>query len=448
MKQTLSALLAVLVLVITLALPAAAEEMDLSPPELSCAAYYVVNLDTGLVVCEKNSEQTMEAASLTKLMTMILMLKYYQDQLDTITVTAPGYIYDILYGKNGSTADIRKGETHTLRSLMYAMEVQSGNEAAYIVADYMGAGDVDAFVAMMNEEAAALGCTGTSFTDPCGLDPGNVTTARDAYLMLRAALAYDAYAECARATTYEMPAAAKHSTPYNLISTVKIIDPASKDYYRGYCVGGKTGSLMDWQNFAGMHVQDGISYISVVLHSPLTVSNRPALTETGTLMDWVLDTYTVAPVLDVTQPITELPVIYCAETDTIMVYPADTLTTLLPKEGGAITEKIFRVPDRLTAPVHTGDVVGLVSLTIDGEVIGTTELLAGSEAKRSQLLYTIDRVKEFFRSTYFKVLIILLMIVAGVYLFLLTLVILGVPQKVQNNRRRNQRPGGADRKEK
>ena len=62
MKQTLSALLAVLVLVITLALPAAAEEMDLSPPELSCAAYYVVNLDTGLVVCEKNSEQTMEAA--------------------------------------------------------------------------------------------------------------------------------------------------------------------------------------------------------------------------------------------------------------------------------------------------------------------------------------------------------------------------------------------------
>ena len=90
MKRTLSALLAVLLLAVLLAVPALAEEPV--PPELSGTAYYVVNLDTGLVVCEKNSEESMAAASLTKLMTIILMLKQYQDQLDTVTVTAPGYI--------------------------------------------------------------------------------------------------------------------------------------------------------------------------------------------------------------------------------------------------------------------------------------------------------------------------------------------------------------------
>ena len=133
----------------------------------------MANTDTGLVVYEKNSETPMAAASLTKLMTMILMLESYQDQLDTISITAPGYIYDYLYGKNASTADIWKDETHTLRSLLYAMLLPSANEAAYIVADYMSGSSIDNFVAMMNDEAARIGCTGTTFTDPCGLDPGN-----------------------------------------------------------------------------------------------------------------------------------------------------------------------------------------------------------------------------------------------------------------------------------
>lgn len=173
MKQFLSACLAVLLLAVLLVLPAAAEETTDAPNltpgfSVTAEAAYVANTDTGLVVYEKNSETPMAAASLTKLMTMILMLESYQDQLDTISITAPGYIYDYLYGKNASTADIWKGETHTLRSLLYAMLLPSANEAAYIVADYMSGSSIDNFVAMMNDEAARIGCTGTTFTDPCG----------------------------------------------------------------------------------------------------------------------------------------------------------------------------------------------------------------------------------------------------------------------------------------
>lgn len=425
MKKLLATFCAVLILTVALAVPAAAAGEE-TFPALQAQAYYVVNLDTGLVVTEKDSEIPMEAASLTKLMTIILMLKTYQDQLDTISVTAPSYIYDYLYGKNASTADIWRGETHTLRSLLYAMEVQSGNEAAYIVADYMGGGSIENFVAMMNSEAAALGCTGTTFTDPCGLDEGNVTTARDVYLLLSAAMEYDAYAQCSVATRYEMPASTMHDEPYNLITTVKIIDPTSA-YYRAYCRGGKTGSLGEWQNFAGLHTQDGESYISVVMHCPLEEDNRPALYETGLLMDWVFDTYTIAPALDVTSPLTELPVVYSTEADSVMLYPADNMMTLLPRQGGAaLTETTFTVPDRLTAPIKQGEVVGYVTLSIEGQVIGSVDLLAGSTISRNQVLYTISRIGEFFQSTYFKVVVILTMIVLAVYAFLFVLSALGV----------------------
>ena len=435
MKQFLSACLAVLLLAVLLVLPAAAEETadapNLTPGfSVTAEAAYVANTDTGLVVYEKNSETPMAAASLTKLMTMILMLESYQDQLDTISITAPGYIYDYLYGKNASTADIWKDETHTLRSLLYAMLLPSANEAAYIVADYMGGGSIDNFVAMMNDEAAAIGCTGTTFTDPCGLDEGNVTTAKDAYLILRALTAYDVVATVMASPSYDMGTNDNYPTPgtYIIQNTNKMV--CNTSYYRDYTKGGKTGSLGEWQNFAGWHSKDGENYISVVLNVPNGTDpdgGRPALLETGTLMDWVYETYTIAPALDTTQPITESRIVYSTQTDTVMLYPADDMMTLLPREGGAaLTEQVFNLPDRLTAPLKQGDVVGTVTLTIGGESIGTVDLIAGSDVARNQMLYTISRVGEFFSSTYFKVVIMLTMAVVAVYAFVWVLSILGV----------------------
>ena len=157
------------VLIVVLALPVAAEgesgTLADTAPALTAPAAYVVNLDTNIVVYEKNSETPLSAASLTKMMTTLLLLENYQDQLDTISLTAPSYIYDLIWEQstNASTADIRRGETQSLRNLLYAMLLPSGNEAAYIVADYMGGGSIDSFVAMMNDEAKAVGLYGKSF---------------------------------------------------------------------------------------------------------------------------------------------------------------------------------------------------------------------------------------------------------------------------------------------
>ena len=430
------ALLCTVVLTFVLVLPVAAEgessALSAEAPELTAPAAYVVNLDTNMVVYDKNSDTQLQAASLTKMMTCLLMLEQYQDQLDTITVTAPSYIYDLIWEKttNASTADIRRGDTQTLRNLLYAMLLPSANEAAYIVADYMGGGSIDNFVAMMNDEAAAIGCTGTTFTDPCGLDEGNVTTAKDAYLILRALTAYDVVATVMASPSYDMGTNDNYPTPgtYIIQNTNKMV--CNTSYYRDYTKGGKTGSLGEWQNFAGWHSKDGENYISVVLNVPNGTDpdgGRPALLETGTLMDWVYETYTIAPALDTTQPITESRIVYSTQTDTVMLYPADDMMTLLPREGGAaLTEQVFNLPDRLTAPLKQGDVVGTVTLTIGGESIGTVDLIAGSDVARNQMLYTISRVGEFFSSTYFKVVIMLTMAVVAVYAFVWVLSILGV----------------------
>lgn len=414
------------VLIVVLALPVAAEgesgTLADTAPALTAPAAYVVNLDTNIVVYEKNSETPLSAASLTKMMTTLLLLENYQDQLDTISLTAPSYIYDLIWEQstNASTADIRRGETHSLRNLLYAMLLPSGNEAAYIVADYMGGGSIDSFVAMMNDEAKAVGCTGTTFVDPCGLNPNNITTARDAYLILRALTAYDIFATVVGTPTYDMGTNDRYVTPgtYILQNTDKLVTNSS--YHRDYTRGGKTGSLGEWQNFAGWHSQDGESYISVLLNVPMESDpegGRPALLETGTIMDWVFNTYTIAPALDTTQPITEIRVAYSTQADTVMLYPADNMMTLLPREGGsALTEQIFNVPDELGAPIKQGDIVGTVTLTIQGETIGTADLIAGSDISRNQLLYTISRISTFFSSTYFKVVVMLTMLAVGAYL--------------------------------
>ena len=420
------AILFSLVLVLIIALPVAAEgessTLADNAPSLTAPAAYVVNLDTNIVVYEKNSETPLSAASLTKLMTTLLLLENYQDQLDSISLTAPSYVYDLIWEQstNASSADIRRGETQSLRNLLYAMLLPSGNEAAYIVADYMGGGSIDNFVAMMNDEAKAVGCTGTTFVDPCGLNPNNITTARDAYLILRALTAYDVFSTVVGTPSYDMGTNDRYTTPgtYIIQTTDKLITNSS--YHRDYTKGGKTGSLGEWQNFAGWHSQDGESYISILLNVPYDADPegmRPALVETATIMDWVFDTYTIAPALDTTQPITEVRVAYSTQADTVMLYPADNMMTLLPREGGAaLTEQVFNVPDQLPAPIKQGDIVGTVTLTIEGETIGTADLIAGSDVSRNQLLYTISRVSLFFSSTYFKVVVILTMLVIGAYL--------------------------------
>ena len=106
--------------------------------------------------------------------------------------------------------------------------------------------------------------------------------------------------------------------------------------------------------FQAFQHRRAIGDVSVVLHSPKTDEDpRPALTETAELMDWAFATFTVTAALDTTQPITELPIVYSSQTDTVMIYPADDMQTLLPRQGGAeVTEKLSNTLKACGLNVH------------------------------------------------------------------------------------------------
>ena len=138
-----AALLLTAALALTLVLPGlAAYEMPIQTVNEG-ESVYLFNADIDKPILEQNADQQRYIASLTKMMTTLLLLENYQDQLDSISLTAPSYIYDLIWEQstNASTADIRRGETQSLRNLLYAMLLPSGNEAAYIVPGLGDAGD-------------------------------------------------------------------------------------------------------------------------------------------------------------------------------------------------------------------------------------------------------------------------------------------------------------------
>ncbi len=448
MKKFTAALLGLVFLVSVFALPAGA--VGFEPPfEIQAKAAYIVNTDTNIIVYEKNSEESLPAASLTKVMSNILLIEQYGDQLDTVTAELTSSIRDTLYGSGMASGDIRMGEPHTLRSLMNASLVYSAADATMIIANTVSGGNIDNFVYMMNSKAKEIGCTGTTFVDPVGMSLDNVTTARDMYLILRYAMSFDILKETMGTLKWDMgqdflPSRYAAGT-YNLYTTNKMHDEAlGAEYYRAYNQGGKTGTLEDWQNFSAWHTSKdtGETYISVVLNSPNSCdpyeypTPRPALYETGLLMDWIFESFAIQPAMQTGEPLAEVKVKYSTDADTVMLYPADDMMTILPKgTDETVTQKTFDLPESISAPVKRGDVVGTVTLSLSGQTIGVVELTADRDLDRNELLFAISKIGEFFGSLYFKVLLCVSAVTVVIYLILYA-----NNQKKRKNDRRVRRP--------
>ncbi|MEG2697828.1 MAG: serine hydrolase [Ruthenibacterium sp.] len=412
-------------------LPLSAAAAGFAVPEsvsLTASSIYVVNLDTGLPVVEQNSHERRDVASLTKLMTCLLLLEKTPD-LDGTLVTAPTSIYvPPVTSYDSSTADIRPGETVTARTLLYAMLLPSGNEAAAITAYFLGNENMENFYAMMNARAAELGCTDTHFTNAHGLlgmEADHYSSAYDLALIAQACWQNDTFRAAASAQSYDMPFtnyhttaefAAKPDAAYTIYSSNKMMQPTAS-VYRSYITGMKTGSThAAGRNFVSAATNDkGESYIGVVLGCPWDPAEDGyaySFHDTANLYDWIFANFAVQPSLDITVPITEIKVKLSSETDVIQLLPLQDLKTILPTAGGAdLLEKEFKVPDSINAPVHKGDVIGTVTLRLQGETIGVVDLAAAQEVKRNFVLYALHGIGLFFKSTYFRVVLIL----TGIY---------------------------------
>ncbi len=143
--------------------------------ETHCTALYLENIDTDTVVYQKNQDERRYPASTTKIMTYIIVAEKVADLKNTM-VTVKSSIIHMLDGTGSSMAGLKAGEKLSVYQLLNCLMIPSGNDAALVLADYIGDGDINQFVTLMNQKAKALGCTHTHFANPHGLnDPDHYT---------------------------------------------------------------------------------------------------------------------------------------------------------------------------------------------------------------------------------------------------------------------------------
>ena len=243
---------------------------------------YLINAVTGEVLLDQNSSQQRCVASLTKMMTALLLLESGKDLNQTITVPA-GLTEEFqkIRSQNGSTILLTAGEQLRRIDLLYALLVCSANDAASVIA-WDVAGSQQAFVQQMNARAAQLGCTATRFSCPHGLyDDGNVSNAQDMGKIAIACAQYELYRQIADTLQYEIPATNQHAAR-SIRSTNRMLDPESS-CYRAYIHGMKTGFTTKAGRCYVTAAQQGDSiYGLVILGSDL----KNIYAEAAAILDW------------------------------------------------------------------------------------------------------------------------------------------------------------------
>jgi hypothetical protein len=175
-------------------------------PQVNAKAALLMDYESGRMLYGLNERDTEYPASITKVMTALLTLEAVDQGVLTLDqqVAAPSLVNDM--DPTGSSADIKEGEVLTVEQLLYCMMLVSANEAACILAETV-AGSQDAFVALMNQRAQELGCTGTHFVNPNGLhDPNHYSTAWDIYLFTREAMKNETFMKICSTASYVVPA--------------------------------------------------------------------------------------------------------------------------------------------------------------------------------------------------------------------------------------------------
>lgn len=417
-KRFFSVFFLMALLVNLLAFPVSAEEASLpADPDIQAKAALLVDANTGNIVYAKNEHEELYPASLTKIMTALLVLEAVDSgklSLDQ-QLTASDSITQL--DSDGSSAGIQVGEIMTVEQLLYCMLVVSANEACVILAEAVS-GDVDTFVDAMNAKAQALGCENTHFVNPTGLhDSQHYTSAWDLYLITKEAMKHEDFMRICDTGDITLPATnlsearSLHSTNY-LISVWR-----SRGYYNTDAHGIKTGSTDAAGHCLVSSASKGsLSFISVMLgceqlHLEGNEIRTMSFYETNRLFNWAFDNFAYQTVLTSDEILKEVAV-SLSKIDHVTVHPAEDVEVLLPK--GLAAEDLERTvtlkSDPVEAPISAGDVLGTVTLSYDGTDYATVDLLALNDVEASRILTFWRDVKEFFSQTAVKVIGIILLV--------------------------------------
>lgn len=275
------------------------QALALEDPDIHAKAAILVDGETGTVLYDKNMHEELPMASITKVMSALLVLEAVDrgqlrmDQNVTATESSmKGMVED------GSTADIKVGETLTVEQLLYCMLVISANETCNILGEAVS-GSVDAFVEKMNQRAQELGCQNTHFANTTGLtQSGHYSSAWDIYLITREAMKHDDFMTIVNTKAYTVPATNMTEKERELHSTNALI---SNWRMTGYLYSGAQGIKTGTTDAAGhclvsSAIRGSRTLISVVLGCEEVKTEKggtrvESFTETARLFDWGFDNF-------------------------------------------------------------------------------------------------------------------------------------------------------------
>lgn len=424
MKKTISVFMfVIIVLSFAFSIPtSAAYKPDF---EITAKGAYLVNLDTDSVIYEKNKDERLYPASLTKIMTCLLLVEMVPD-LDNTIITAKAATLGQFSSMNVSLAGILAGEELTARELLYCMLLQSGNEAAAVVADYLGDQSINNFIDMMNKRAKELGAVNTNFVNPHGLhDDNHYTTAYDMYLIAREAIKHKEILEIASKFNYQLRKTNKRE-PEWLVSTNKMMQRGS-EYYRSYIKGLKTGTTTPaGKCFVAYAEKGGYHYLSILLGSKYkdengnVVEGNTVFSETAKLLDWAFNSFSLKTILPSDQSCAQIPLRLSSETDSLLLYPSQKLYALIHDDiDPSSVQVVTHINTYAQAPIKKGEVFGYVEVKLADEVMGIADLVSEEDIKRNEFLYVIHLVKTVFNSVFLKAAVCLLILFALLYVLLL-----------------------------
>ena len=381
--------------------------------EIDARAALLIDVATGETLYEKEAHAHNYPASITKVMTALLTLEAVDAgrlRLDQ-EITAAESAFENL-AADGSTANIKAGETMTVENLLNCLLIVSANEAAHILAEAV-AGDIDRFVAQMNERAQELGCEDTHFANPSGLhNDRHYTSAWDISLITAEAMKHEEFMEIVGRKAYTVPATnvskerELHSTNY-LISTWRTGWPG---YYYEDARGVKTGSTPEaGYCLVATAVRGSRQLISVVLGAERvtlddgTVQTR-SFSETIRLFDHGFDDFKRMELIDTEEFICEVPVELSSETNYVVVHPAEGLARMVPADLtlADLTRDITLYDESVDAPIAEGDELGSITISYGDIEYGAVPLIALNDVSASWLLTKEREVREFIAQPWVK----------------------------------------------
>lgn len=414
-KKIFSIIFSVIVIFTCFLAPISVSAYEVTGFEITAKAGALISLDTDEYLYENNIDSKVYPASITKIMTAVIMLESEKFNADGKIQMSQSAL-DLVLGTGSVVSHFVAGEEFTQLDLVYLVVMSSFGDCTYLAAEYYG-GSVDNFVKLMNDKAKELGLTGTNYANPVGLhDDNNYTTVRDIYTLTKYALSNKIFKEVCETPRYTM---STNFTEKKTLSTTNALQDTTTNYYYQYAKGVKTGYTDEAGRCLVSTASNGeCSYVCIVMGCP--PNEKKHFTESINLYRWAFNNFSKKTVADSNEPVCEIPVELSFETDFAPLFFKKPFDTILPNDadGSTIVVEPHLISESVEAPIKKGQVLGTADIIYAEKVLGTCELVAGEDIDSNGLLVVLKHIKTALTSVYMKIFLLIILIAVIIFILL------------------------------